>query len=182
MAVFSSKLLLVISVALLPTMATPWRFRGGGGWQDEEGVAPSPTPSPTAASSDAQGTIQKLVQHRHSINRTVDETEDGVETYTWSEKEEVSAWIKQHVEDMIALMGSNGRMRQWDPLFVAVFDHKSDIHLDCTEQEDGKLGCNHTAQDDCAIDIIQTHAQVVSDFLTYGSEEVGLEHDAPSCA
>ena len=85
-------------------------------------------------------TIHNLIDNRHTIQRIVNITDDGIRSTTWSENEEVSAWIKQHVAEMSALLeSSSGRIRQWDDLFVKVFDLR-DSHTMQYHDRDDKMG------------------------------------------
>lgn len=126
-------------------------------------------------------TIHNLVDNRHDIQRIVNMTDDGISSTTWSENEEVSAWIKQHVAEMSALLESSGRIRQWDDLFVKVFDMRDSHTMEYHERDDGlgvvveQYGINK-----CAIGLVQAHAKVVSAFIREGYEEVHKNHDVPA--
>ena len=126
-------------------------------------------------------TIHNLVDNRHNIQRIVNMTDDGISTTTWSENEKVSAWIKQHVAEMSALLESSGRIRQWDDLFVKVFDMRDSHTMEYRERDDGmgvvveQYGINK-----CAIGLVQAHAKVVSAFIREGYDEVHKNHDVPA--
>ena len=126
-------------------------------------------------------TIHNLVDNRHDIQRIVNMTDDGISTTTWSENEKVSAWIKQHVAEMSALLESSGRIRQWDDLFVKVFDMRESHTMEYRERDDGmgvvveQYGINK-----CAIGLVQAHAKVVSAFIREGYDEVHKNHDVPT--
>jgi hypothetical protein len=125
-----------------------------------------------------QDIIQNLVQNRGSIERTVTLTELGVEATTWSTDPVIAGWIQTHVAQMKERVETNNVIRQRDPLFVAVFENREFLRTDVTNQTDGVFVVQ-TGETDCAIDIIQAHAQVVSRFLQYGPNEVRLNHDVP---
>ena len=124
-------------------------------------------------------TIHNLVDNRHNIQRIVNMTDDGIST--WSENEKVSAWIKQHVAEMSALLESSGRIRQWDDLFVNLFDMRESHTMEYRERDDGmgvvveQYGINK-----CAIGLVQAHAKVVSAFIREGYDEVHKNHDVPT--
>ena len=126
-------------------------------------------------------TIHNLVDNRHDIQRIVNMTDDGISTTTWSENEKVSAWIKQHVAEKSALLESSGRIRQWDDLFVKVFDMRDSHTTEYHERDDGmgvvveQYGINK-----CAIGLVQAHAKVVSAFIREGYDEVHKNHDVPT--
>jgi hypothetical protein len=126
-------------------------------------------------------TIHNLVDNRHDIQRIVNMTDDGISSTTWSENEKVSAWIKQHVAEMSALLESSGRIRQWDDLFVKVFDMRDSHTMEYHERDDGmgvvveQYGINK-----CAIGLVQAHAKVVSAFIREGYDEVHKNHNVPA--
>jgi hypothetical protein len=104
------------------------------------------------------------------VNHTV-----GVLTFTKGNTDEVTGWIYQHVEEMIALRESGGRIRNWDGLFQTMFQRPNELHLEC-HKERGGVFCNHTGTTQCAIDLTHAHAQVVSLFLENGPEEIQKDH------
>ena len=127
-------------------------------------------------------TIHNLIDNRHNIQRIVNVTDDGIRSTTWSENEEVSAWIKQHVAEMSALLESpSGRIRQWDDLFVKVFDLR-DSHTMQYRDRDDKMGVDveQYGISKCAIGLVQAHAEVVSAFIDRGYDEVHKNHDVPA--
>ena len=127
-------------------------------------------------------TIHNLIDNRHTIQRIVNITDDGIRSTTWSENEEVSAWIKQHVAEMSALLeSSSGRIRQWDDLFAKVFDLR-DSHTMQYHDRDDKMGVDveQYGINKCAIGLVQAHAEVVSAFIDRGYEEVHKNHDVPA--
>lgn len=126
-------------------------------------------------------TIHNLVDNRHNIQRIVNMTGDGISSTTWSENEEVSAWIKRHVAEMSALLESSGRIRQWDDLFVKVFDMRDSHTMEYHEREDGMgVDVKQYGINDCAISLVQAHARVVSAFIQGGYDEVHKNHNVPA--
>jgi hypothetical protein len=126
--------------------------------------------------------IQKLLEHRGVIERIVTSiTEDGQEktmTETTSENPEVEQWIITHVTQMIDLVQSGGRIRNWDPLFRAIFDHAEEIDSDVTVV-DGGVEVLLTGTTDCGKALADKHAKLVSAFLADGYEELHRPHQAP---
>ena len=126
-------------------------------------------------------TIHNLVDNRHDIQRIVNMTDDGISTTTWSEKKEVSAWIKQHVAEMSALLESSGRIRQWDDLFVKVFDMRDSHTMEYHERDDGMgVVVEQHGTNMCATALVQAHAKVVSAFIREGYDEMHKNHDVPA--
>ena len=168
----------------LPTEpAGGFRFRGGrggrgGGGHGQGGGSVTDNTVTTPTTSDPKDTIRQLMRNRHTIERHVAPIEEGVFTETTSDNEQVASWIKQHVEDMKQLMADGGTMREWDPLFAAVFRHADDITLNCTDTNNG-VECTHFSDDKCGAELVKAHAKVVSAFIDNGPEEVWAEHEAP---
>lgn len=123
-------------------------------------------------------TIHNLLQNRAMIQRDVKDTKTGVETTTWSSDTTVAGWIQTHVAQMHKRLLNDCPIRRWDPLFAAVFANHESLTLDITNQTDG-VRVIETGDTDCAVSLIQTHADVVSNFLKYGHDEVMQSHDVP---
>ena len=132
--------------------------------------------------------IHKLIDSHEDIQRDYHETDDGVESYTYSEDPEKAEWIKRHVEQMTELMEvypANGGIRLWDPLFSAAFEF-SDFHEIFVTNTDNGVRVEQKVvagvDDDtkaCTISIIQEHAKVVSKFVALGRSEMRKNHDVP---
>jgi uncharacterized protein len=127
--------------------------------------------------------IHKLLEHRGDIERTVTPaTEDGLGitvTKTTSKDTEVEQWIKTHVTQMMDLVESGGRIRNWDPLFRAIFDHPKDIDSEVTTV-DGGVEVILTGATECGKSLSYAHAEVVSAFLSNGYEELHRSHQVPT--
>lgn len=123
-------------------------------------------------------TIHKLLNHRDEITRHVKDSPKGVHTKTFSSSPETNSWIRQHVNSMMELVRSGHRIRNCDGLFKTLFDHASDMDLQCHEDdESGGVQCKFLAEGECAIGLAQAHAQVVSAFLANGWDEVHQDHE-----
>ncbi|KAL7490140.1 hypothetical protein ACHAW6_015876 [Cyclotella cf. meneghiniana] len=130
-------------------------------------------------------TIHNLFDNRRSIVREVKQTNDGVETYTYSDDQDVTNWIVEHVTQMATLMEGNGGIRLWDDLFEKAFEYRHENHLSFTEVEDG-VKVEHKVNDDvdrqereCIVAIIHEHAAVVSEFVKRGMDEAHSNHAVP---
>ena len=91
---------------------------------------------------------------------------------------QVSVWIQEHVEQMLTIIEKNSRIRQWDPLYAALFNNQDDITTAVTPVEGG-VQVRLEGSTGCAVDLVQSHADVVSAFLSEGYDEVQASHDAP---
>ncbi|KAL3790469.1 hypothetical protein HJC23_012025 [Cyclotella cryptica] len=130
-------------------------------------------------------TIHNLFENRGSITREVNRTSDGVQTYTYSDDEQVKTWIVNHVTQMARLMEGGGGIRLWDDLFEKAFEYRHMNHLSFTEVDDG-VQVTHEANSDvhgqereCVVAVIHEHASVVSEFITRGMEEAHSNHAVP---
>jgi hypothetical protein len=134
---------------------------------------------PSSSASDAQDVIQTLVANRQHIQRNVTETENGIVAFTWSLEDNVSGWIKTHVQQMKALMDSDAEViRQWDDLFREAFALRDFHHMNVKYNEDG-VEVEQVGDNDCAVAIVQAHAAVVSLFIERGQDEIRLNHEVP---
>jgi len=130
--------------------------------------------------------IMELLNRRHQIQRvTVDVFDSnnggrfiGVLANTTSTDSQTAAYLKAHVYQMHHLEETGQSVRQWDPLYRAMFRHLEDIAMEHTFRDDG-ISVLHTAETECAIELIQKHAAVVSSFVEEGREAVWREHQAP---
>lgn len=129
--------------------------------------------------SNEQDIIQNLVANRHLIHRNVTETENGIVASTWSLEDNVSGWIKTHVQQMKALMDSDaGVIRQWDDLFREAFALSDFHHMDANYTDEG-VEVEQIGDNDCAVAIVKAHAAVVSLFIERGRKEMRLNHEVP---
>lgn len=138
--------------------------------------------------------IHELFDNVDKIERVVSPYKEnqeviGVKTVTTSTDPDVAANIQLHVSQMADLLLSSDdggrRIRQWDPLFVEIFDNADDYTMTYANYEDGdKIGVEVTESGTtpCAIALVQAHAQTVSAFVTNGHDEAMNEHAVPdSC-
>jgi len=127
------------------------------------------------------GLIHNLFDHREQIERSVNVTEAGAETYTGSDDPEVSQWIQAHVAQMIALVGSDeGMIREWDPLFSAIFEHKDALTATLTSVDDKGVHVTLEGTTPCGKSLAHLHAKVVSNFIKRGYPEMHESHEVPT--
>ena len=79
---------------------------------------------------------------------------------------------------MISLVESGGRLRQWDPLFRAVFDNQDDIIVTVTPVRGG-INVKLVGSTGCAVEVVKSHADVVSAFISDGYEALHETHEDP---
>ena len=141
--------------------------------------------SPAADEAAAPGTLaydrgvfHDLLQDHDKIRRTYTEVEGGVEARTESDDPRIAGLLKDHVMAMKGRIESGRRLRQWDPLYVAVFDHAGKIRLTVTATEKGVV-VRETSEDPAVAALIRAHAGVVSGFAARGFDESAEAHAVP---
>ena len=149
-------------------------------------TTPPATPEPTPVSEAEPGTAQydkdvfeTLLGNHELIRREVKQLPNGIEASTESDNAEVAALIQNHVRAMKVRLEKDARIRQWDPIFVAIFDNAGKIRMEIVETPKG-VRVQETSDDPWVAKLIQSHAVMVSGFVSRGSEESVLEHQAPA--
>lgn len=97
---------------------------------------------------------------------------------TTSEDAAVVALLRQHVREIAAHMEAGGRIRHWDPLFVALGEHAHEMSMEI-EDVPGGVSVVHRGSTPAAIALIKAHAHVVSGFAERGYDEAHEEHAVP---
>ncbi len=201
----------LISILLLSTLSSFANARygyhgggGGGGWPGSgSGNGGSQGMGHTAASGSAavdggsgiqsrremMQLIHQLIDSHDDVTRSWNETNVGIESYTFSEVPKVTKWIQEHVKQMTKLMSTypeHGGIRMRDPLFKAAFDFSSFHEMHVSNTEKGVRVVQNVVEDvedantkECVISIIKDHATVVSGFVDHGRSEMRKNHDAP---
>lgn len=122
--------------------------------------------------------FQFLLDNRATIRRTITRTEIGVDTVTESDDPEVAAGIQTHVAAMHARVKEGRGIHMRDPLFREVFRHADTISMRITDTDKG-VRVVETSDDPYVASLIQAHADVVSQFIANGHEEVRRNHAVP---
>lgn len=119
-----------------------------------------------------------LLEGHSRLKRTVTMLPDGVETLTESEDPTLAKHLKDHLQAMKTRMEKGHPIRQWDPLFVAIFQEagKVDIRFEPTAKG---VRVWEQSKDPRVARLIQAHAQVVSGFVKRGFDEASREHPLP---
>lgn len=125
-----------------------------------------------------QEVFHYLLEHHTEIRRTVSRLDNGVETLTESDNEEVTSRIQQHVAAMHQRIKDGRGLRYWDELFAAIFQKHARINMTVQNTEKG-VKVSETSDDMAVIRLIQAHAEVVSKFVTHGFDEAHKNHQVP---
>jgi YHS domain-containing protein len=72
-------------------------------------------------------------------------------------------------------------IRQWDPLFAALFQHADKINLQVTQTAKG-VKITETSEDAYVVRLIQAHAAGVSEFAREGEKVMHKRHELPGAA
>lgn len=123
--------------------------------------------------------FQTLLGNHELIRREVREIPNGIETDTESDNAEVAALIQDHVAAMKVRIEGGYRLRQWDPMFVAIFDNADKIRMEYEKTAKG-MRVREVSDDAYVARLIQAHAKMVSGFVARGSEESKLAHEPPA--
>jgi hypothetical protein len=159
-----------------------WHGHGNGGGGNGRGGGRNGN---GGMNSENMKLIHKLFDHRDQIHRELHYDDDEttiLSATTTSDDPDVAQWIKQHVADMKALKESGGRIRNWDPLFHALFDNGNKLNLQVDVEQPGNgVKAWMTADDDahCAAALAQEHYKTVSAFVENGWDEMHKEHEIP---
>ena len=122
--------------------------------------------------------FHSLLKNHHKIERSVDIIKNGVRTKTTSSDADIAKFIKRHVDQMKGLIENGRRIRNWDPLFSAIFDHYELIEMKINEISHG-VEVVETSNDPFVAKLIVEHAKVVSLFVKHGFEEAHRSHPLP---
>lgn len=108
-----------------------------------------------------------LIASHAEIERQVELLDDGVRTVTTSANPELVETLRRHVTEMKQMIEEGGRIRNWDPLFATIFDHRDAIVMRVEEVEGG-VAVTETSTDPAVAALIQAHAAKVDDFVARG--------------
>ena len=119
-----------------------------------------------------------LLTNHKAVTRTVKNRDDGVETVTESDKKDVAAKIQEHAAAMHKRVKDGNGIRLRDPLFAEIFKHYDKIEMTVEKTEKG-VKVTETSKDKEVVKLIQTHAEVVSQFVKDGFDEAHKVHPVP---
>jgi uncharacterized protein YdcH (DUF465 family) len=142
--------------------------------------AENPGGHPTTGNSNREDRdiFHSLLQNYEKVTRTVEELENGVRTVTESEEPEIAAKIQEHVASMHQRIEERRPLRMWDELFQEIFKHADKIEMEISETENG-VAVTETSKDPYVVELIKSHAKVVTGFTERGFEEARENHEPP---
>lgn len=122
--------------------------------------------------------IHFLLDHHDEIQRSVEQLPDGVRTTTTTTNPELTEMLRRHVTEMETLLASGGRIRNWDPLFVELFEHAGAIWMEFANIDNG-IVVTETSTDESVVRLIHAHARKVDDFVARGRDASHEETPLP---
>jgi hypothetical protein len=144
--------------------------------QEHSGNSPGMGPGMGQGHRQDMQTIHALFDAHRKITRTVKNTEDGVITLTESADPAVQALITAHAQAMKKRLEQRQPIRDWDPLFAALFENAAKIRMEVIPTERG-VKIVETSADPAVVRLIQAHAAGVSEFVREGSAVMHKRHD-----
>lgn len=135
-------------------------------------LTPAAVTEPTAA----PGTIAydrdvwvTLVSQHSKIRREMKPLANGVEATTESDDPAIAALIKNHAFAMQRRMRDGSRVRQWDPVFVKLFDYHTEVKLDVQATEKG-VSIIETSDNPEVVRVLHSHAAGVTEMVKRGPD------------
>jgi len=125
------------------------------------------------------GLIHELLDNGDKIRRTVTLRDDGVETLTESNDPVFSKKIQEHVVAMYGRVSDGRPIHMRDPLFREIFAHASKLEMKHETTEKG-VRVVETSNDPYVVKLIQSHAEVVSQFIKNGRAKAMRNHEIPA--
>jgi len=119
-----------------------------------------------------------LLSNHDKIKRKVKNLEDGIETVTESDDEDVASAIQEHVAAMKERVEKMQPIHLRDPLFAALFGQANKIEMKIVNTKKGARVVE-TSSDPYVAKLIQAHAAVVSKFVANGFAEAQQNHAVP---
>lgn len=120
--------------------------------------------------------IHALFDAHKKITRTVTTTEDGVITLTESKDPAVQAMIVAHAQAMKKRLENRQPIRDWDPLFAALFENAAKIRMEVIPTGSG-VRIVETSTDPEVVKLIHAHAAGVTEFVREGAAVMHKRHD-----
>lgn len=119
-----------------------------------------------------------LIENHEKLQRSVEIIPGGVRSRTVSSDLEIIDALRIHVRQMAALIEEGGRIRNWDPLFREIFDHRDAIDMEIVDIEGG-VEVTETSNDEEVAGLIRAHAGKIEDFVARGIEAYREETPVP---
>ncbi|MFP4696687.1 hypothetical protein [Thiohalospira sp.] len=119
-----------------------------------------------------QSVFHELLDRHDAIHRELETIPGGIRTETTSDDPEVVALLHDHVPAMHQRLQEGFALRRWDPLYVALFEHRDRITM-AIELTDNGVRVEETSDAPEVTALIRAHGQAVNAFAARG-------HDAAS--
>lgn len=123
-------------------------------------------------------TIHGLFANSAKIRRSVTNLPNGIAAVTESDDPLVAKKLKEHVAAMKERLKRHEPIRQWDPLFAALFQNADKFKLTITPTPKG-IKITETSDDAYAVKLLQAHAKAVSGFVREGMAAMPTRHELP---
>jgi hypothetical protein len=119
-----------------------------------------------------QSVFHRLLERHDAIHREVEQLANGIRAITTSDDPEVAELIRDHVPAMHRRLREGFPLRRWDPLYVAIFEHRDRIRMAIELLPNG-VRVEETSADPFVVRLIQAHGEAVSAFARHGHEAAG---------
>lgn len=123
--------------------------------------------------------IHQLFAHHQAIRRRVKRLPNGVQTLTEAVDPKVASLLQAHVAAMKSRLAQRRPIREWDPLFAALFAHGDKIRLETTNTPHG-VKITETSADPAVVALIQADARAITGFIQDGPAGMSKRHELPT--
>ena len=123
--------------------------------------------------------IHALLGDSTKVKRTTKNIANGIRSLTESDDPKLAKLIKEHVASMQERLKDGKPIRDWDPLFAAVFEHHDKVKLVITNTKKG-VSVTETSPDPQVVVLIQAHAKAVNGFVKDGMAGMHRMHAVPT--
>lgn len=110
-----------------------------------------------------------LLANHDRVTRQVEILDNGVRTTTTTDDPDLVETLRAHVRQMADLLQGEGRIRNWDPVFREIFDHREAIELEIADIDNG-VEVVEVSPDPSVARLIQAHARKVDEFVDRGQD------------
>ncbi|MCW5941344.1 MAG: hypothetical protein KIS66_03880 [Fimbriimonadaceae bacterium] len=125
--------------------------------------------------------IHALLADASKVKRSTKIVSGGVSTVTLSNEPEVSRRIQLHAVAMQKRLREGRPIRDWDPLFAALFERHEAVKMIVTLTKQG-VAVTETSDDPQVVALIRAHAAAVDGFVKEGMAGMHRMHPVPAAA
>ena len=133
----------------------------------DHGRGPGADPERRERHRHDQSVFHQLLDRHAAIQREVEAIPGGIRAETTSDDPDIVALLHDHVPAMHRRLQEGFALRRWDPLYVALFEHRDRITMDIELTERG-VRVEETSDDPEVTALIRAHGQAVSAFAARG--------------